>query len=100
MTRLTFFPIITNFTTFETKDSMGLIFNSCLEQFAKTLKEESQTYGLFSDQKRHYGEYPFNYVPIASYVQGFLSRDRISRKTYSIHKILPSALYKQFKLPK
>ena len=31
--------------TFETKDSMGANFiNSCLEQFAKTLKEESSTY--------------------------------------------------------
>ena len=35
--------------TFETKDSMGANFiNSCLEQFAKTLKEETQTYELFS----------------------------------------------------
>ena len=35
--------------TFETKDSMGANFiNSCLEQFAKTLKEETQIYELFS----------------------------------------------------
>jgi hydroxymethylglutaryl-CoA reductase len=52
MTRLTFFLIITNFTTFETKDSMGANINSCLEQFAKTLKEESQTYGLFSESEK------------------------------------------------
>jgi hydroxymethylglutaryl-CoA reductase len=39
--------------TFETKDSMGANFiNSCLEQFAKTLKEESQTYGLFSESEK------------------------------------------------
>ncbi|MFV5702885.1 hydroxymethylglutaryl-CoA reductase, degradative [Flavobacterium sp. XS2P12] len=35
--------------TFETKDSMGANFiNSCLEQFAKTLREEALTYELFS----------------------------------------------------
>jgi hydroxymethylglutaryl-CoA reductase len=39
--------------TFETKDSMGANFiNSCLEQFAKTLKEESGTYALFSDREK------------------------------------------------
>ena len=35
--------------TFDTKDSMGANFiNSCLEQFAKTLKEEAQGYASFS----------------------------------------------------
>lgn len=35
--------------TFETKDSMGANFiNSCLEQFAKTLKEAAQSYPLFT----------------------------------------------------
>lgn len=39
--------------TFETKDSMGANFiNSCLEQFAKTLKEEAVTYPLFSDSEK------------------------------------------------
>jgi hydroxymethylglutaryl-CoA reductase len=39
--------------TFETKDSMGANFiNSCLEQFAKTLKEEVQTYDLFSQSEK------------------------------------------------
>jgi hydroxymethylglutaryl-CoA reductase len=39
--------------TFETKDSMGANFiNSCLEQFAKTLKEETQTYELFSQSEK------------------------------------------------
>ncbi|WP_310377458.1 hydroxymethylglutaryl-CoA reductase, degradative [Flavobacterium sp.] len=39
--------------TFETKDSMGANFiNSCLEQFAKTLKEEALTYDLFSDEEK------------------------------------------------
>jgi hydroxymethylglutaryl-CoA reductase len=39
--------------TFDTKDSMGANFiNSCLEQFAKTLKEESATYGLFTSEEK------------------------------------------------
>lgn len=39
--------------TFETKDSMGANFiNSCLEQFAKTLKEETQNYELFSPAEK------------------------------------------------
>jgi hydroxymethylglutaryl-CoA reductase len=34
--------------TFETKDSMGANFiNSCLEQFAKTLKDEAINYLFF-----------------------------------------------------
>jgi hydroxymethylglutaryl-CoA reductase len=39
--------------TFETKDSMGANFiNSCLEQFAKTLKEEALAYELFSESEK------------------------------------------------
>lgn len=39
--------------TFETKDSMGANFiNSCLEQFAKTLKEAAQNYDGFSDSEK------------------------------------------------
>ena len=39
--------------TFETKDSMGANFiNSCLEQFAKTLKEEAQHFELFSETEK------------------------------------------------
>ena len=39
--------------TFETKDSMGANFiNSCLEQFAKTLKEEALVYDLFSEEEK------------------------------------------------
>ena len=39
--------------TFETKDSMGANFiNSCLEQFAKTLKEEAHSYSLFSEEEK------------------------------------------------
>lgn len=39
--------------TFDTKDSMGANFiNSCLEQFALTLKEEAQKFSLFSDTEK------------------------------------------------
>jgi hydroxymethylglutaryl-CoA reductase len=39
--------------TFETKDSMGANFiNSCLEQFAKTLKEEATTFESFSASEK------------------------------------------------
>lgn len=40
--------------TFETKDSMGANFiNSCLEQFAKTLKQEAQSFEIFSKEERN-----------------------------------------------
>ena len=40
--------------TFETKDSMGANFiNSCLEQFAKTLKREALNYDLFSEDEKN-----------------------------------------------
>jgi len=39
--------------TFETKDSMGANFiNSCLEQLAKTLKEEAQNYDAFTQEEK------------------------------------------------
>lgn len=39
--------------SFETKDSMGANFiNSCLEQFAKTLKEKANQYELFSETEK------------------------------------------------
>lgn len=40
--------------TFETKDSMGANFiNSCLEQFAKTLREEADEYEGFSSEEKN-----------------------------------------------
>lgn len=40
--------------TFETKDSMGANFiNSCLEQFAKTLKEEALTWNGFTEEEKN-----------------------------------------------
>lgn len=40
--------------TFETRDAMGANFiNSCLEQFAKTFKEEALEYAKFSSEEQH-----------------------------------------------
>jgi len=40
--------------TFETKDSMGANFiNSCLEQFAKTLKNEAQSFDVSSEDEKN-----------------------------------------------
>ncbi|MER3375387.1 MAG: hydroxymethylglutaryl-CoA reductase, degradative [Allomuricauda sp.] len=40
--------------TFETLDAMGANFiNSCLEQFAKTLKEKAQSYAAFSEDEKN-----------------------------------------------
>ena len=40
--------------TFETLDAMGANFiNSCLEQFAETLKEEAQNFELFSSEEKN-----------------------------------------------
>jgi len=53
--------------TFETKDSMGANFiNSCLEQLAKTLKEEALNYAGFNDAEKNISvvmSILSNYVP-------------------------------------
>lgn len=53
--------------TFETLDAMGANFiNSCLEQFAKTLKEQAASYHAFSDEEKNIAivmSILSNYVP-------------------------------------
>lgn len=53
--------------TFETKNSMGANFiNSCLEQFAKTLKEKALQYDLFTENEKNISvimSILSNYVP-------------------------------------
>jgi hydroxymethylglutaryl-CoA reductase len=64
--------------TFETKDSMGANFiNSCLEQFAKTLKNEAAGYELFSE-----GEKEINVVMsiLSNYVPDCIVRAEVSCK--------------------
>ncbi|WPR73224.1 hydroxymethylglutaryl-CoA reductase, degradative [Flavobacterium sp. NG2] len=62
--------------TFETKDSMGANFiNSCLEQFAKTLKEEAQNFDLFSETEK---EIEVIMSILSNYVPNCLVRAEVS----------------------
>lgn len=62
--------------TFETKDSMGANFiNSCLEQFAKTLKKEASSYDLFSETEK---EIQVVMSILSNYVPNCLVRAEVS----------------------
>lgn len=62
--------------TFNTKDSMGANFiNSCLEQFAKTLKEEALAYGAFSETEK---EIQVVMSILSNYVPNCLVRAEVS----------------------
>ncbi|MBP4142891.1 hydroxymethylglutaryl-CoA reductase, degradative [Flavobacterium sp. P4023] len=62
--------------TFETKDSMGANFiNSCLEQFAKTLKEEAHNYDLFTQSEK---EIEVVMSILSNYVPNCLVRAEVS----------------------
>ncbi|RTY86346.1 hydroxymethylglutaryl-CoA reductase, degradative [Flavobacterium sp. RSP15] len=62
--------------TFETKDSMGANFiNSCLEQFAKTLKEEVQNYSLFTESEK---EIEVVMSILSNYVPNCIVRAKVS----------------------
>lgn len=62
--------------TFETKDSMGANFiNSCLEQFAKTLKEQTQTFDLFTSEEK---EIEVIMSILSNYVPNCLVRAEVS----------------------
>ncbi|MDI9310394.1 MAG: hydroxymethylglutaryl-CoA reductase, degradative [Limnohabitans sp.] len=64
--------------TFETKDSMGANFiNSCLEQFAKTLKEEAQEYEGFTSEEK---EITVVMSILSNYVPNCLVRAEVSCK--------------------
>ncbi len=65
-------------TTFETKDSMGANFiNSCLEQFATTLKEEAQNYNAFSKTEK---ELQVIMSILSNYVPNCIVRAEVSCK--------------------
>jgi len=71
-------------TTFETKDSMGANFiNSCLEEFAKTLKEEAQRYILFSEEERHI---EVIMSILSNYVPNCVVRAEVSCKVEDLHE--------------
>ena len=62
--------------TFKTKDSMGANFiNSCLEQFAKTLKEEAHNYDLFTQSEK---EIEVVMSILSNYVPNCLVRAEVS----------------------
>ena len=64
--------------TFETKDSMGANFiNSCLEQLAKTLKEEAQTYVEFTEEEK---ELQVIMSILSNYVPNCIVRAEVSCK--------------------
>ncbi|MFK7050469.1 MULTISPECIES: hydroxymethylglutaryl-CoA reductase, degradative [Flavobacterium] len=64
--------------TFETKDSMGANFiNSCLEQFAKTLKIEAQTFQIFSEEEK---DIAIVMSILSNYVPNCLVRAEVSCK--------------------
>jgi hydroxymethylglutaryl-CoA reductase len=65
--------------TFDTKDSMGANFiNSCLEQFAKTLKEEALSSQLLSEQEK---EIQVIMSILSNYVPNCIVRAEVSCKT-------------------
>jgi len=62
--------------TFETQDAMGANFiNSCLEQFAETLKAEAQQYSLFGSEEK---EIDVVMSILSNYVPGCLVRAEVS----------------------
>ena len=64
--------------TFETKDSMGANFiNSCLEQLAKTLKEEAQNYSDFNETEK---EITVVMSILSNYVPNCIVRAEVSCK--------------------
>lgn len=68
--------------TFETKDSMGANFiNSCLEQFAKTLKEEASVFPPFSDSE---SQIEVVMSILSNYVPNCLVRAEVSCKVEAL----------------
>lgn len=73
--------------TFETKDSMGANFiNSCLEQLAKTLKEEAQQYVGFSETEK---DITVVMSILSNYVPNCIVRAEVSCKVEDLAENLP-----------
>ena len=74
--------------TFETKDSMGANFiNSCLEQLAKTLKEEAQNYSDFNDLEK---DITVVMSILSNYVPNCIVRAEVSCKVSALAENLPA----------
>jgi hydroxymethylglutaryl-CoA reductase len=73
--------------TFETKDSMGANFiNSCLEQLAKTLKEEAQNYSDFNETEK---EITVVMSILSNYVPNCIVRAEVSCTVEELAENLP-----------
>ena len=74
--------------TFETKDSMGANFiNSCLEQLAKTLKEEAQNYSDFNNLEK---DITVVMSILSNYVPNCIVRAEVSCKVSALAENLPA----------
>ena len=74
--------------TFETKDSMCANFiNSCLEQLAKTLKEEAQNYSDFNDLEK---DITVVMSILSNYVPNCIVRAEVSCKVSALAENLPA----------
>jgi hydroxymethylglutaryl-CoA reductase len=84
--------------TFETKDSMGANFiNSCLEQLAKTLKEEAQNYSDFNETEK---EITVVMSILSNYVPNCIVRAEVSCKVEELAENLSAGKQGKISNPK
>jgi hydroxymethylglutaryl-CoA reductase len=84
--------------TFETKDSMGANFiNSCLEQLAKTLKEEAQNYSDFNETEK---EITVVMSILSNYVPNCIVRAEVSCKVEELAENLSAGKQGNISNPK
>ena len=83
--------------TFETKDSMGANFiNSCLEQLAKSLKEEAQNYTFFTETEK---EITIVMSILSNYVPNCIVRAEVSCAVEDLAENLPADKQGKFNNP-
>jgi hydroxymethylglutaryl-CoA reductase len=83
--------------TFETKDSMGANFiNSCLEQLAKSLKEEAQNYTYFTETEK---EITIVMSILSNYVPNCIVRAEVSCAVEDLAENLPADNQGKFNNP-
>ena len=83
--------------TFETKDSMGANFiNSCLEQLAKSLKEEAQNYTYFTETEK---EITIVMSILSNYVPNCIVRAEVSCVVEALAENLPAGKQGKFNNP-
>ena len=83
--------------TFETKDSMGANFiNSCLEQLAKSLKEEAQNYTYFTETEK---EITIVMSILSNYVPNCIVRAEVSCAVEALAENLPAGKQGKFNNP-